>query len=331
MLETRFLSASVFPGGENRPVAERLSAVARPRPLPGSTNYDHSGAQEARRCRSCMPTRESARQTTARWTNLGLEPVAGGAEREEAPVRRPRHWKGRLRSRPGCRGLSGSAGDQALCTFAESAPRSGRSKNCDSIVLCLNLKRPHCVTTQGGNLFAGQTRSTASIAVVRRDLSQQKHNRNRSFAAPDLGRALSESAKSLIAQRCPKAPDIQVVIGDGLFQCRVSHRCLSLSAPPATGSSPRLVIGAVVLSCATSRQHRQMNAHRGASCARVIVLLIGERPGLATAESLSPMAYSPRPGNTDADRNPRLQHSFARSQPRMMPRANHAPGRKMMP
>jgi ethanolamine ammonia-lyase small subunit len=37
---------------------------------------------------------------------------------------------------------------------------------------------------------------------------------------------------------------------------------------------------------------------------RVIVLLIGERPGLATAESLSAyMAYSPRSGNTDADRN----------------------------
>jgi ethanolamine ammonia-lyase small subunit len=37
---------------------------------------------------------------------------------------------------------------------------------------------------------------------------------------------------------------------------------------------------------------------------RVVVLLIGERPGLATAESLSAyMAYRPRPGHTDADRN----------------------------
>jgi ethanolamine ammonia-lyase small subunit len=36
----------------------------------------------------------------------------------------------------------------------------------------------------------------------------------------------------------------------------------------------------------------------------VIVLLIGERPGLATAESLSAyMAYAPRSGHTDADRN----------------------------
>ena len=37
---------------------------------------------------------------------------------------------------------------------------------------------------------------------------------------------------------------------------------------------------------------------------RVVVLLIGERPGLATAESLSAyMAFQPRPGHTDAERN----------------------------
>ena len=37
---------------------------------------------------------------------------------------------------------------------------------------------------------------------------------------------------------------------------------------------------------------------------RVVVLLIGERPGLATAESLSAyMAYRPRATHTDANRN----------------------------
>jgi ethanolamine ammonia-lyase small subunit len=37
---------------------------------------------------------------------------------------------------------------------------------------------------------------------------------------------------------------------------------------------------------------------------RVAILLIGERPGLATAESLSAyMAYRPQAGHTDAERN----------------------------
>jgi ethanolamine ammonia-lyase small subunit len=37
---------------------------------------------------------------------------------------------------------------------------------------------------------------------------------------------------------------------------------------------------------------------------KVVVLLIGERPGLATAESLSAyMAYQPRLGHNDSNRN----------------------------
>ena len=47
----------------------------------------------------------------------------------------------------------------------------------------------------------------------------------------------------------------------------------------------------------------------------VAVLLIGERPGLATAESLSAyMAYRPRQRHTDADRKSYLEHSLARRQ-----------------
>ena len=47
-----------------------------------------------------------------------------------------------------------------------------------------------------------------------------------------------------------------------------------------------------------------MGTVRSEISARVVVLLIGERPGLATAESLSAyMAYQPGAGHTDAQRN----------------------------
>jgi ethanolamine ammonia-lyase small subunit len=47
-----------------------------------------------------------------------------------------------------------------------------------------------------------------------------------------------------------------------------------------------------------------MNEIGEALSPEVTVLLIGERPGLATADSLSAyMAYRPRHGHTDADRN----------------------------
>ena len=33
---------------------------------------------------------------------------------------------------------------------------------------------------------------------------------------PDLGRKLSEEAKEKILQECPKSPDVQLVVADGL-------------------------------------------------------------------------------------------------------------------
>jgi ethanolamine ammonia-lyase small subunit len=120
---------------------------------------------------------------------------------------------------------------------------------------------------------------------------------------PDLGRSLSESAKSLIAQRCPKAPDIQVVIGDGLSSAAVSAQVPLLFQLLQQQVRAR---GWSIGQSFVVRYSRVgiMNDIGELLAPRVIVLLIGERPGLATAESLSAyMAYSPRPGNTDADRN----------------------------
>jgi ethanolamine ammonia-lyase small subunit len=120
---------------------------------------------------------------------------------------------------------------------------------------------------------------------------------------PDLGRALSNTAKNLIVQRCPKAPDIQIVIGDGLSTAAVSTQ-VPLLFPLLQQKMQAL--GWSIGQSFVVRYSRVgiINGIGDLLSPRVIVLLIGERPGLATAESLSAyMAYAPRSGQTDADRN----------------------------
>lgn len=134
-------------------------------------------------------------------------------------------------------------------------------------------------------------------------VSSRAESKSQFLLRPDLGRVLSDAAKSLILQHCPKCPDIQIVIGDGLSSAAVSAQVPPLfqllqqefqNSGWSTGQSFVVRYSRVGV----------MNAIGDLLSPRVIVLLIGERPGLATAESLSAyMAYSPRAGHTDADRN----------------------------
>jgi ethanolamine ammonia-lyase small subunit len=134
-------------------------------------------------------------------------------------------------------------------------------------------------------------------------VSSKAESKSQFLLRPDLGRTLSESAKSLIIQRCPKAPDIQIVIGDGLSSAAVSAQVPLLFPLLQQKFRDR---GWSVGQSFVVRYSRVgiMNDIGELLSPRVIVLLIGERPGLATVESLSAyMAYSPRSGHTDADRN----------------------------
>jgi ethanolamine ammonia-lyase small subunit len=133
--------------------------------------------------------------------------------------------------------------------------------------------------------------------------SSQAESKSQFLLRPDLGRALSNSAKSLLVQRCLKAPDIQIVIGDGLSSAAVSAqvpRLFPLLQQKFQDRGWSIGQSFVVRFCRVGI----MNALGDLLSPRIIVLLIGERPGLATAESLSAyMSYSPCSGQTDADRN----------------------------
>lgn len=134
-------------------------------------------------------------------------------------------------------------------------------------------------------------------------VSTQVVSKSQFLLRPDLGRILSDNAKGLIAQRCPRAPDFQVVMGDGLSVAALSAQVpalLPLLQQQARARGWTVGRSFAVRYCRVGI----MNDIGDLLGPRVLVLLIGERPGLATAESLSAyMAYCPRSGHTDANRN----------------------------
>ena len=119
---------------------------------------------------------------------------------------------------------------------------------------------------------------------------------------PDLGRRLSDAARDSLA-RCPLNTDLQLVIGDGLSVTAVATHVPQLLPRIFAGAAQRgWKIGQpfVIRHCRVG----VMNETGELLDPKVMVLLIGERPGLATAESLSAyMAYRPRSGHNDAQRN----------------------------
>src|SRR6202140_5724318 len=120
---------------------------------------------------------------------------------------------------------------------------------------------------------------------------------------PDLGRRLNEVSRQELAARCSRENDIQIAIGDGLSVTAAAPQVPSLLPLLEEGARARgWTVGNpfVVRHCRVG----VLNEIGELLAPKVAVLLIGERPGLATAESLSAyMAYQPRAGQTDANRN----------------------------
>jgi ethanolamine ammonia-lyase small subunit len=120
---------------------------------------------------------------------------------------------------------------------------------------------------------------------------------------PDRGRRLSDAARTEVVRRCPDRVDLQIVIGDGLSAAAViAHVPLLMDALEQEARERGWRFGQpfAIRYCRVG----VLNDIGELLDPAVVVLLIGERPGLATAESLSAyMAYRPRAGHTDAERN----------------------------
>ena len=120
---------------------------------------------------------------------------------------------------------------------------------------------------------------------------------------PDLGRDFDEAARGEITAHGTTSADLQILIGDGLSATAVATQIpdlLPLLASAAEQCRWTVAQPFAIRHCRVG----VMNVVGELLRPRVIVLLIGERPGMSVADSLSAyMAYEPSRRHTDADRN----------------------------
>ena len=194
----------------------------------------------------------------------------------------------KLRAVTPARILSGHAG-AAYRTATWLDLRCDHAAACDAIQTELDLERDF-----GASFLA-------EWAIF--EVSTLAQTKEEYLLRPDLGRSLSDMARVELADRCPPGADIQIAIADGLSAAAVRKQVPILL--PLIGAEVRC--RGWRLGQAFFIRHGRvgtLNQIGEILAPAVVVLLIGERPGLTIAESLSAyMAYRPQLGHDDACRN----------------------------
>jgi ethanolamine ammonia-lyase small subunit len=203
----------------------------------------------------------------------------------------PRVWPDlieKIRTRTPARVLADRTG-AAYRTATQLELRQAHAAARDAVRFELDLNRDlGAEFVQQWKLFTVSTMAASKDEYLRR---------------PDLGRRLDQNARSQLVAHCAAQADLQVVIGDGL-----SVTAVSIQVPPLL---PLLAERAQLRGWTLGQPFAVHYCRVGVINdvgellqPKVVVLLIGERPGLATAESLSAyMAFQPGAGHNDSNRN----------------------------
>ena len=135
-------------------------------------------------------------------------------------------------------------------------------------------------------------------------LASAAGDRHTYIQRPDLGRILDESSKTLLEHRThAQAWDAAFVVADGLSARAVESHAL----PLIKMISPHLERDgwSIAPCCLVSQGRVAIGDEIGALLpAQLTVMLIGERPGLSSPDSLGAyLTWSPLPGRSNAERN----------------------------
>ena len=119
---------------------------------------------------------------------------------------------------------------------------------------------------------------------------------------PDLGRKFSDETAALLRQKCKLNPDVQLIVSDGLSSTAVVANIADLLPSIIQGlSGQKIEIGTPIFV-----KYGRVGAEDAITeilGSKVTVILLGERPGLASSESLSAyMTYGGYVGIPEANR-----------------------------
>ena len=121
---------------------------------------------------------------------------------------------------------------------------------------------------------------------------------------PDLGRKLDEASRASLAKISESSPGerkLALIVADGLSALAVERHVPAL----LTELLPRLKQWDLVPLCVVEQGRVAIGDEIGSALgAEISVVLIGERPGLSSPDSLGAyITWAPRLGRTDAERN----------------------------
>lgn len=117
---------------------------------------------------------------------------------------------------------------------------------------------------------------------------------------PDLGRALDEASRTVLMEHAGAEFDLVFVVADGLSALAVERHVVPLMEKLL----PRLAAWKIAPVCVVEQGRVAVGDVIGeALSAMIAVVLIGERPGLSSPDSLGAyVTWQPRVGRTDAER-----------------------------
>jgi ethanolamine ammonia-lyase small subunit len=194
----------------------------------------------------------------------------------------------RIKMHTPARLLVGRAG-AAYRTETQLQLREDHAKARDAVRAELDLKTAFSSEfIEKWNLFEVSTRASTKLEYL---------------ARPALGREFSDESRREILRRCLAERNIQIVIGDGLSALAIQTQVpqlLPLLFEGAKNSGWSTGQTFVVRHCRVGI----LNEIGELLKPQIAILLIGERPGLASAESMSAyMAYQPGRSHSDSNRN----------------------------